>query len=148
MGQWELNDGTGQVGPLEEDHVTRMVSAGIPEHTVVRQVGESEWRSLRTHAPFAIALVQRAASAPAGAPPVAAIAPSAQPQRPVTIEQTGKGWKLAQALGVIGCVFGVLGACGGSAAGTGGAVGVGLVVFAGGFVTYLVARFGAWWSTG
>lgn len=60
--QWELHDGVAQVGPLEEDHVLRMIWAGLPAQTVVRQVGEAPWRSPRTHAPFAIALDQKAAS--------------------------------------------------------------------------------------
>jgi len=74
--QWELNDGAGQVGPLEEDHVIRMLTHGIPEHTVVRRVGEAEWRSPRTHAPFAIALGQRAAMVPIAQPQ------QAYPQQP------------------------------------------------------------------
>lgn len=68
MSTWELHDGRAQVGPVDEQHVLRMIAEGLPENTVVRQVGEADWRSLRSHARFAVALGQRAAPAPAMAP--------------------------------------------------------------------------------
>jgi hypothetical protein len=74
---WELHDGTQQVGPLEEDHVVRMIAAGLPAQTVIRRTGESEWRSVRSHAPFAIAIGQRAGYQ---APPQGHSAPVHVPQ--------------------------------------------------------------------
>lgn len=66
MVRWEMHDGCDQVGPLEEDHVLRMIASGIPEETVIRAEGEEEWRGLRSHAPFAIALAaaKKAKAAP------------------------------------------------------------------------------------
>jgi hypothetical protein len=58
--EWELHDGAAQVGPLAEDHVVRMILAGIPESTLVRPAGSEKWKSLRAHAPFAMALETRA----------------------------------------------------------------------------------------
>jgi hypothetical protein len=63
MAEWELSDGVGQVGPLDEDQVIRMLQHGVPTQTVVRAVGETEWRSPRSHAPFAIAIEQAKARA-------------------------------------------------------------------------------------
>lgn len=60
--QWELHDGKAAVGPLNEEHVIRMIRHGIPAETVCRRVGEPEWRSLRSHAPFAVACAQGAAA--------------------------------------------------------------------------------------
>jgi|HubBroStandDraft_6_1064221.scaffolds.fasta_scaffold505855_1 hypothetical protein len=67
MPDWELHDGKEQIGPLDEDHVLRMIAGGLPETTVVRPVGSQKWKSLRAHAPFAIALERAAATTPAPA---------------------------------------------------------------------------------
>ena len=63
---WELHDGSAQAGPFAEEHVIGLIHTGIPAGTVARRVGETEWRSLSTHAAFAIALGQRATAQPAG----------------------------------------------------------------------------------
>jgi hypothetical protein len=70
MPQWELHDGQQQVGPLEEDHVIRMIEAGLPDSALVRAVGETDWRGPRSHAPFAAALERRGAAAPTRTPKV------------------------------------------------------------------------------
>jgi hypothetical protein len=78
MATWELHDGNQQVGPLEEDHVVRMIAAGLPETTLIRPVGFQKWKNLRAHAAFAMAL-ERAATASsmasAGAAPLQVPAP-------------------------------------------------------------------------
>ena len=61
MGTWELHDGKEPTGPLDEGHVVRLICEGLPETTVARPVGKQQWKSLRIHAPFAIALEARAA---------------------------------------------------------------------------------------
>lgn len=78
---WEIHDGQQQVGPLDEEHVLRMIAAGLPATTVVRPAGAEEWRNVRTHAPFAIAMAGRANMAPALAPPTQA-RPAAPPSKP------------------------------------------------------------------
>jgi hypothetical protein len=75
-------------GPFTEDDVVHQIKNGLNRDTMIRAMGESEWRSLRTHAPFAMAL-QRfqgdlgghvpAAVAPAPAP--AAAPPTKKPRR-------------------------------------------------------------------
>ena len=69
MAMWELHDGKQQVGPLEEEHVIRMIAAGLPEATMIRPAGAENWKSIRAHAPFAIALEQAVAAGPGGAAP-------------------------------------------------------------------------------
>jgi hypothetical protein len=66
--RWELNDGKEHVGPLDEEHVLRMIGEGLPEGTLVRPEGKGQWKNLRVHAPFALALEQRAASQQPPAP--------------------------------------------------------------------------------
>jgi hypothetical protein len=68
MGSWLLHDGVAERGPLQEAEVIRAIGEGIPAATVCRMVGETEWRSLQTHAPFAVALQQKAAAAGGAAP--------------------------------------------------------------------------------
>jgi hypothetical protein len=63
MGNWFLNDGANEVGPNEEDHVLRMIAAGLPESTLIRAEGSEAWKGLRSHAPFAMALERRAGGA-------------------------------------------------------------------------------------
>ena len=69
MAGWDLYDGKAQVGPLDEEHVLRMVGAGLPAETLVRRVGQSNWESLQTHAPFAMAIERRAEPTPQPAAP-------------------------------------------------------------------------------
>ncbi len=64
-GMWELYDGKEQRGPLSEAEVVVLVKNGeIPPAAQVRLVGAEEWRTLRSHAPFAMALGQAAGGAP------------------------------------------------------------------------------------
>lgn len=65
--QWEIHDGNEQVGPLDEDHVVRMIAEGLPATVLVRPAGKDKWKNIRSHAPFAMALEARGAAA--GAPP-------------------------------------------------------------------------------
>ncbi len=58
---WELHDGQQQAPSHDEAHVLRMIAAGLPPSTLVRRAGTEEWKGLRTHAPFAMALDQRGA---------------------------------------------------------------------------------------
>lgn len=53
---WEIHDGQQQVGPLDEEHVLRMIAAGLAEGSLVRPSGTAQWVALRSHAPFAMAL--------------------------------------------------------------------------------------------
>jgi hypothetical protein len=87
MAQWELHDGQAQVGPLDEDHVLRMIAHGIPAETVVRRVGEPDWRSLRSHPAFAVAL-ERKTSAPVAAPPAVVAGLLPVPAKPAMSRQT------------------------------------------------------------
>jgi hypothetical protein len=58
---WELHDGERVVGPCAEQDVVSALAAGrLGPPTVCRLIGDAEWRSLRTHAAFAIAMEQRA----------------------------------------------------------------------------------------
>ncbi len=79
MAMWELHDGEVQVGPHDDDRVVRMIVAGLPEATLLRVAGSEEWKSLRTHAPFALALSKRAGGFAPVAAPVVAVAPQPQP---------------------------------------------------------------------
>ncbi len=65
MVNWEIYDGTAQRGPLSEAEAVAAIRAGeVPPAAQVRQVGTEEWRPLRSHAPFAMALGQAAGPAP------------------------------------------------------------------------------------
>lgn len=72
---WELYLDGSQTEPHDEAHVLRMIAAGLPANTLVRQAGEAEWRGLKTHAPFAAALASQAGDAAPQA------SPAAPPQR-------------------------------------------------------------------
>jgi hypothetical protein len=41
-----------------------MIAAGLPAETMIRAAGTEEWKSLRSHAPFAMALERRAHAQP------------------------------------------------------------------------------------
>ena len=91
MAMWELHDGEVQVGPHDDDRVLRMIVAGLPEATLVRAVGSEEWKSLRTHAPFALALSKRAGGfAPPVATPVVQVAAAAPQSPPVQAKKVKK----------------------------------------------------------
>lgn len=56
MTLWELHDGRQQIGPLDEEHVVRMIFAGLPPTTWVRRAGDPTWVALSTYYPFAMAI--------------------------------------------------------------------------------------------
>jgi hypothetical protein len=85
--EWELHDGAAQVGPLAEDHVLRMIAAGIPESTLIRPAGSEKWKSLRAHAPFAMALERRASTLAVVAPPPS---PAVPPPAPSTAQSDAR----------------------------------------------------------
>lgn len=59
---WELHDGQAMVGPLDEAHVLRMIASGLPATTMVRAEGETAFRPLASHPPFAEGLRRLAAA--------------------------------------------------------------------------------------
>lgn len=71
----------------------------------------------------------------------APVKPPAGKQPLVTTQQTSKGFKAAQAVGVIMMVAGAIAVPAGSPA-------VASVGLFGGLVVYLAARAGAWWHNG
>jgi len=108
--RWEIHDGAQVVGPLEEDHVIRMITQGLPETVVVRPEGAPTWTGIRAHAPFAVALEQRGAPVRPVPPAVAIAGPvdrGAEPRPlPMTLIAAGVavalglgGWGIARALG-------------------------------------------------
>lgn len=60
MSEWELSDGAAERGPYTEPHVLLGIQRGLPPTTLVRRVGESEWRPIRSHAAFAMEFQRRA----------------------------------------------------------------------------------------
>ncbi len=117
---WELHDGAKQIGPLDDEHIIPLIRAGLPATAVVRRVGETDWRGLRTHPPFAVALeqaAQRPAHAPLGPPvpgPDARYAPRVQKGSFIGSGCLVQGFGLAAPLalavplGVIGLVLGLV----------------------------------------
>jgi hypothetical protein len=84
MATWEIDNGNERVGPLEEEHVLRMIAEGLPEAVLVRPAGAEAWGALRSHGPFAAALERRSPappSGPASPAPAPAAAPSGVPAR-------------------------------------------------------------------
>lgn len=65
MADWELYDGERTLGPKTEAEVLEELRRGaLPTATVIREAGSgSEWRHIRTHAPFAMALASPPATA-------------------------------------------------------------------------------------
>jgi hypothetical protein len=55
---WELFDGKDTHGPFTEAAVVEAIRKGMKPETLARFVGNENWNSLRTHAPFAFALEQ------------------------------------------------------------------------------------------
>ena len=91
MPRWELNDGQAQTEPHDEDHVIRMIQAGLPEATLVRAEGTENWKGLRSHVPFAMALERRASGG--GSPPSGGYgAPAAAPYPPAPPPGYGPGY--------------------------------------------------------
>ena len=70
------------------------------------------------------------------------------PMQPVTVEQTEKTWKVVQLCAGLAIFFGFLAVILGTVANATPLSVIGWLLLVGGFAAYLVARFGAWWSTG
>jgi hypothetical protein len=64
VSEWELHTGDKQGGPFTEANIVEAIERGLKATVVVRQVGSEEWKSLRTHPPFAMALERVAAGSP------------------------------------------------------------------------------------
>lgn len=58
---WHLHDGKAQIGPLDEDHVLRMIDAGLPAETLAKEIDAEKWISLRGYPAFAMAIERRVA---------------------------------------------------------------------------------------
>lgn len=83
-----------------------MIAAGLPEATVVREEGAQDWRSIRSHAPFALALVAR--SAPPAAPVImqpTQAPPAVRASRVYKSDFIGVGC-LTQGIGVLCLIIG------------------------------------------
>jgi hypothetical protein len=78
MADWEIFDGKSTQGPFSEQALADSIRRGLPPTVLVREVGAAEWRNMREHGPFAVALL----SAPQVAPP-----PPPPPAAPQTIIQ-------------------------------------------------------------
>jgi hypothetical protein len=58
--EWELYDGFSESGPLSDADILRAIRADeLVDTAQIRPVGKSAWKSLRAHAPFAMALDER-----------------------------------------------------------------------------------------
>lgn len=103
---WELFDGQTEGGPFTDDDVLRAIrERSVPDSSQIRPVGQSQWKGLRAHAPFAMALDERdraqmmvVAPGPYPAPPqFGAYAPAPQlgaygpppPSAPVSTSMAG-----------------------------------------------------------
>lgn len=69
-------------------------------------------------------------------------------RRPVVTEQTGKGWKSIQALGVVLAAIGWGVLCSGATSGNSSAFGIFLFSGVVGGGLFLFGRIGAWWYHG
>lgn len=75
MADWEIFDGRTTQGPFSEQALVDSIRRGLPPTMLVREVGSTEWRSMREYGPFAVALLSQ--------PP----APPPPPPTPPTIIQ-------------------------------------------------------------
>lgn len=147
---WEVSDGKDVLGPVTEEHVIGMIGNGLPESMLVRPAGTEAWKSVRTHAPFAMALEQRAAAQRqpplpfphptpppqivyVQAPPPAYYAP-APPLPPLATRATASAVRIA---GGVLVVCGLLGTVPGCIAG--GPVGI-LIAIAISFLGYFMTK--------
>jgi hypothetical protein len=69
MADWEIFDGTQTQGPLSEQALADSIRRGLPPTVLVREVGAAEWRNMREHGPFAVALLSAPQVAPLPPPP-------------------------------------------------------------------------------
>jgi hypothetical protein len=64
MADWEIFDGKTIQGPFSEQALADSIRRGMPPSILVREVGTTEWRSMREHGPFAVALLAQPAPPP------------------------------------------------------------------------------------
>lgn len=142
--RWELHDGAAQTGPLDEDHVVRMIGAGLPATTMVRPEGDGKYRPIGSHLPFAEGFQRLARSQAASVAAAPSLPREAAPSRRMSKIDTTGGGCFAQGLGVlIGLMAFGSGAKLGAEGILGGAV-LGLTIMLGGLV--VGRRFSTKWS--
>jgi len=99
---WELHTGDKQGGPYTDAQIIEAIERGLKATVVVRQVGSEEWKSLRTHPPFAMALERvSAASQP---PPISATAPMGSPIAPKASPPKQSGESRVVGMLIVGAV--------------------------------------------
>ena len=120
MADWELSDGSKVVGSSPEELVVEAIRRGsLDGGLLIREAGSGgEWRPIRTHAPFAMALAQReVAMQPAPQYPPQQPYPPPQPYYPpqyapppqqVTVIQEGSESGCMTVLWIVLLVFVVL----------------------------------------
>jgi hypothetical protein len=64
MADWEIFDGKTIQGPFSEQALADSIRRGMPPTVLVREMGTAEWRSMREHGPFAVALLAQPAPPP------------------------------------------------------------------------------------
>jgi hypothetical protein len=99
MASWEIYEPTsGETrGPFTEDWVVDAIGKGLKRDSLIRPVGTEDWKGLRSHAPFAMAL--EAAGNASAAP---AVAPTrSPPATPWTIRSLGIAGGGAAVLAVV-----------------------------------------------
>lgn len=101
---WELYLDNAATDPHDEAHVIRMIAAGLPEQTLIRESGAADWRGLRSHAPFAVALERRGAPSSQASPP----APSPPGPYPAAPPLAPPSPALSGAALVVSCIIGAL----------------------------------------
>lgn len=57
MADWEIFDGTQTQGPFSEQALADSIRRGLPPSVLVREVSAAEWRNMREHGPFAVAML-------------------------------------------------------------------------------------------
>lgn len=104
--EWEVDDGAKVIGPFTEEQILKAIAGTLPATTLIRRVGEAEWRPVGGHLPFAKALEQRerarvaaAGRAPSVAPTPAALMP-AWPAQPGRKSAASSRWLLVAGVGV------------------------------------------------
>lgn len=88
---WEIHDGKQQYGPRSEAWIVEAIGRGMNSAVVIRRVGSDEWKGLRSHPTFALAL-DRTVNAPApGLPsePAARATRSASPKGRASMSVVG-----------------------------------------------------------
>jgi hypothetical protein len=69
MADWEIFDGTTINGPFSEQAMVDTIRRGMPATILIRRVGTEDWKGLRSHPPFAMALEAATVAQSAAIPP-------------------------------------------------------------------------------